>query len=337
MIHFNKKIQTVLLNFFIFVLSFSPATADTFLLVAGKTNAPVIMDSVYYYPYLKLADLSVLKQHQKSIFETTSKNYLCKSILLPQPIDSVLRITFNSSRRLTSGVLCVDFEDTCKIKIVKTPTWQAFRIPLKELNLFSSNKIIQDEIYIDIDLFSLKKQYGMQIEQILLFEFLFQQFLQNKIARQRSYSESLFIPLFTDYHPIYEPEIHFYLDKFAALALIKNWEHIKSAFKKEILSQKLPQKIDHFRQRLNLMQNSTYNRLIGFCKLFFRYGNTQPLKKSTLNMSTNPTELKKVKEYLNTISDHLYLIWFKPGMIDDQLKEKLQFEIENKKMLIFQE
>ena len=54
-------------------------------------------------------------------------------------------------------------------------------------------------------------------------------------------------------------------------------------------------------------------------------------------MSTNPTELKKVKEYLTTISDHLYLIWFKPGMIDDQLKEKLQFEIENKKMLIFQE
>ena len=306
---------------------------DLFLIAQQQTARDLKPDFPAYKAYLKTDDLLIFQAVKEGISGLGAEAFFCKTLPLAQPMDSVLSLIFHTSRRLQAGALQIRFDDTCKVRVIIKPQFRTSALPVKELNLFLSDKLVQDEIYIDLDLFTVLKDRTIDLSQILLFEYLFQQFLQEKIARRLMFSRSVLAMLIDATRPVYEPELHLYLDGKAAWVLIKKWQNIKQAFKKQILSAAFVSKVEQFNQKLPLMYNSDYNRLVGLSKMLARYGSFKPLKEISLSGQTeNPDMLRRNMNYL---TEHLIVYWFKPGELNQKLMDSLKNEIGEQNLLIF--
>lgn len=307
---------------------------NRFLLVQ-ENEQRIVQDSLHFEPFLKIDRLEIFKLLEQTTKETVVKAFTCKDIPLPQPMDSLLELTFHTSRKLKAAALQLQLNDTCRVTILSKPEFKVFALPVKELNLILSNKIIQDEIYIDFDLSSITQSSDFDFRHLLLFEFLFQQFLQERITRGRAFSKSVFAELMDDSRPVYAPEIHFYLDGKAAGALIKKWENIKRAFKNQLYSDGFQKRVEQFNKKVHLIGSSEYNRLIVFSKMFLRYGDHFPIEYARFEISKENIEL--LKQTINALTDHLIVYWFKPGALDQKIMESLKNEIGEQNLLIFKE
>ncbi len=294
----------------------------------------ILPDSLHYSPLLKMERLEIFtvskQKSQKHVAGIT-----CKDIPLSQPMDSLLRLTFYTSRRLQSSALELQLNDTCHVKVLSEPEFQVLALPVKELNLILSAKIIQDEIYIDFDLPALSQDDKFDFRHLLLFEFLFQKFLLDRIARGRAFSKSVFAELTDDSRPVYAPEFHFYLDAPAAAALIKKWKNIKSAFKNQLYSNSFQLQLEQFNKKVHLTGSSDYNHLVFFSKMFLRYGIYYPIQFANIESSRKKIEF--LKQTIEVITDHLIVYWFKPGVLDQKVLESLRSEIGEQNLLIFKE
>ncbi len=333
-IFFVKIISLMLMGF----ISLSQAQTDeeeSFLLVSSMQQH-FSFDSLQYEPYLKIDQLEIFRTYRnEGVALTAHKALTCREVPLAQPMDSVLALTFHTSRKLRSGILKMQMDDTCRITVLRKPEFKVSALPVKELNMFLSSKIVQDEIYIDFDLPAIVEQNELELRQILLFEFLFQEFLMNRIARGRVFSKSYFAELIDDSRPVYAPELHFYLDGPAANALIKNWENIKRTFKNQLYSNGFQKQVEQFTQKLHLINSSGYGRLIGFSKMLLKYGSYAPIQFASIESSRE--DLDRLRQNISSITDHLIVYWFKPGVLDEKMLETLRSEIGDQNLLIFKE
>ncbi len=295
---------------------------ETFLItLQNQTHLPII-DSLQLKPFIKIDDFLVFRKFPDSTLVFKETFFACKTLPLAQPIDSVLQRLYHSSRHLHSGTLLIELGDPRTIHVLQKPALRTFPLPLKELNVFVSKRLIQNELYVDINLNALSAGEPFELKQLLLFEFLFQRFLQDRIARGRAFSESIFSVLIEESRPVYEPEIHFYLDDKAVVALIKNWPKIKTAFQRYVYSDHLLPMIQQFNDKIKLIQTPDYNRLTGFCKLILRYGYFSPLDQ--IRFEPTPEQLIKLRKDLTKISEHLFVLWFKPQGNNSKILEKLK-------------
>jgi len=307
---------------------------DCFLLMLENQQL-ILPDSLHYSPLLKMDRLEIFVASKQETPNPVAGALTCKDIPLPQPMDSLLRLTFHTSRQLQSAELELQLNDTCQVTILSEPKFQVLALPVKELNLILSNKIIQDEIYIDFDLPALSQNNKFDFRHLLLFEFLFQKFLLDRIARGRAFSKSVFAELTDASRPVYAPESHFYLDGPAAAALIKKWENIKRAFKNQLYSNNFQLQVEQFNKNVHLIGSSDYCRLIFFSKMFLRYGIHYPIQYA--NIETSKEKMELLKQTIDTVTDHLIVYWFKPGILDQNILESLRSEIGEQNLLIFKE
>ncbi|WP_456406825.1 hypothetical protein [Caldithrix abyssi] len=308
---------------------------NTFFIVHKNNLQDESIDSLKLSPVTQIGDVLIFKAYDESpsIFE--EKNFSCTFLPLAQPMDSILQVLFRASRTLKSGAFLLNFDDRFQVKALIDPAFRAAPLPLKEINMIVSPKIIQNEIYIDVDIHALISKEIYDFRQILFFEFLFQKFLLERIARGRAYSESIFSVLFKDYRPVYEPELHFYLDEKAIMALIEKWAKIKTAFQEFVYSDKFSLLTQEFNKKLEVIQSSDYNRLIGFSKLISRYGYFFPPKQ--IRIVTEKIEEQQLRSNIAEISEHLIMLWFKPGPLDSKTLETLKSKSQQQNILIIQE
>ncbi len=239
--------------------------------------------------------------------------------LQPAPLDSLMALYFNSTRALRQGAFLLQLRDTCRIQAVHPFVFQIKPSPLKEINIFTLKNLPQDEFYFDLDL--KKVNAAEQMSQYLFFEFLWQWFLNQKILANKIYTESVLSALAAAYRPVYEPELHFYLEARAADEVVRKWEKIKQAFLHHCSRQRLQSEYVLFREQLKLITETSHSKMILWAKLMSRYGYHKNLRR----LCASPDGfLDRFEKNLAGFVNGMQLIWFRSSEIDQDLIKALQ-------------
>ncbi len=239
--------------------------------------------------------------------------------LQPAPLDSLMALYFSSTRSFRKGAFLLQLKDTCRIRSVASFVFQTKSSPLKEINIFTLKNLLQDEFYFDLNL--KKVNAAEEMSQYLFFEFLWQWFLNQKILANKIYTESVLSALAAGYRPVYEPELHFYLEAKAADEVVRKWEKIKQAFLHHWSRQRLQRKYALFREQLKLMTETSHSKMILWAKLMIRYGYHKNLKR----LCASPDRfLERFENNLAGFVNGMQLLWFRSSEIDQDLIKALQ-------------
>ncbi|NOX87629.1 MAG: hypothetical protein GXO77_01285 [Calditrichaeota bacterium] len=289
---------------------------EVYLIGNGDFGGKIGADSVseFWSPVFCLDGTFIAMPSPDSSFSPLN---FTRSVPLAAPIDSILELYFKSSRAIKQAEFIVTLTDTCSIQPVKEFKFITYSTPLKEINLFRFNSLIQDEIYIDPDLTKISD--SDEIGDILFFEFYFRQFLLEKVVPGRIYSEPVLTALSSSYRPIYAPEVHFFLDPASAREVVKNWTQIKRSFKRSLSRKNLQLKYELFQNQFKLITETPNSRIVLWLKLMNRYGSRKPLVGLVSGYDFENLNFK-LREYI----DKIYMLWFRSEEIDSDLLKELK-------------
>ena len=248
-----------------------------------------------------------------------------QTCLLKQPLDSLMSLYFESTRRLNQAAFVLKLNDTCQIQSILPFKFKALTSPLREINIFLINQLGRNEFYFDFNL--QKVNTDSQMDTFLFFEFLWQQFLNRKILANKIYTESMFSALASPFRPAYAPELHFYLEAGAANEVARKWVKIKNAFVNYLTDRLLKKQYGIFKEKLELITETSHSKMIVWAKLMSRYGYHQSLKRLFVD---DAAFLPRFRKAMPSFLRNMQLIWFRSSEIDKNLVKVLQKQkIEN--------
>ena len=244
---------------------------------------------------------------------------------LKHPLDSLMSLYFESTRRLDQAAFVLTLNDTCQIQSVLPFEFKILTSPLREINIFTIDQLGRNEFYFDFNLRKVK--VDSQMNAFLFFEFLWQQFLNKKVLANKIYTESMFSALAAAFRPAYASELHFYLDAGAANEVVRKWVKIKQAFMNYLSDRMLNKQYAAFKEKLKLITETSHSKMIVWAKLMSRYGYHQNLNRL---FEDEVTFLPRFQKAVPNFVRNMQLIWFRSSEIDKDLVKELQKQnIEN--------